>query len=77
MTEELLQTAPVLLGRYVYYKLGATNLGTLSKEKVINAKIPPELALKKPDGLPRCRCAYLKLSIPCWLGHLDAQRPIS
>ena len=52
MTEELLQTVPVPLGRYVYYRLGATNLGTLSKEKVINAKIPPEFALKKkPDGL--------------------------
>ena len=51
MTEELLQTIPTPLGRYVYYKLGATNLATLAREKVISGKVPTEYALKKPDGL--------------------------
>ena len=51
MTEELLQTIPTPLGRYVYYKLGATNLATLAREKVISVKVPSEYALKKPDGL--------------------------
>ena len=51
MTEELLQTVETRLGRYVYYKLGATNLATLSREKVISAKVPSKFTLKKPDGL--------------------------
>ena len=51
MTEELLQTVATPLGRYTYYKLGATNLATLGREKVISAKVPSEFALKKPDGL--------------------------
>ena len=51
MTEELLQTVPVTLGRYVYYKLGATNLGTLSRERIIGSRVPEEFSLKKPDGL--------------------------
>ena len=51
MTEELLQTSPYPLGRYVYYKLGATNLRTLRRERVITATIPEHIALKKPDGL--------------------------
>ena len=51
MTEELLQTVETHLGRYVYYKLGATNLATLSREKVISAKVPSQFTLKKPDGL--------------------------
>ena len=51
MTEELLQTVPIPLGRYVYYKLGATNLATLGREKVIGVRIPGNFALKKPDGL--------------------------
>ena len=51
MTEELLQTVPTPLGRYVYYKLGATNLATLSRENIIRARVPAKVALKKPDGL--------------------------
>lgn len=51
MTEELLQTVPITLGRYVYYKLGATTLATLSREGIITARVPSEVALKKPDGL--------------------------
>ena len=51
MTEELLQTVATPLGRYIYYKLGATNLATLGREKVISARVPSEFALMKPDGL--------------------------
>ena len=51
MSEELLQTVPHPLGRYQYYKLGATTLAQLKKHKVISVKVSPELAAKKPDGL--------------------------
>jgi type I restriction enzyme M protein len=51
MSEELLQTLPHTLGRYQYYKLGATTLAQLKKHKIINVKISGELATKKPDGL--------------------------
>lgn len=51
MSEELLQTTPHSLARYVYYKLGATTLWQLKKEKIINIKVPPEITTKKPDGL--------------------------
>ncbi len=50
MSEELLQIAPYELGRYLYYKLGATTLRQLKKAKIIN-KLNPKLADKKPDGL--------------------------
>ena len=69
MTEELLQTVPVTLGRYAYYKLGATNLATLAREKVISAKVPGSFSLKKPDGLivvPYSRAvkAYIEYKTP-------------
>ena len=69
MTEELLQTIPNPLGRYVYYKLGATNLATLAREKVITVRVAPEFALKKPDGLivvPHSRVvkAYIEYKTP-------------
>ncbi len=51
MSEELLQTTPHTLLRYVYYKLGSTTIGQLKKEKIINVKVPSELITKKPDGL--------------------------
>ena len=51
MSEELLQTIPHPLARYVYYKLGATTIGQLKKEKIINVKVPSEILTKKPDGL--------------------------
>ena len=50
-TEELLQTAPVPLGRYAYYRLGATTLGALSRARIISAHVPDEVALNRPDGL--------------------------
>jgi len=51
MSEELLQTTPHHLIRYVYYKLGATTIDQLKKEKIINVKVSHELSTKKPDGL--------------------------
>jgi type I restriction enzyme M protein len=51
VSEELLQTTPHQLVRYLYYKLGASTLSQLKKEKIINVKVPLELAAKKPDGL--------------------------
>jgi len=51
MSEELLQTIPSTLIRYQYYVLGTTTLAQLKKEKIINVKVPPEVAKNKPDGL--------------------------
>jgi type I restriction-modification system DNA methylase subunit len=50
MSEELLQTVPTWIGRYIYYRLGSTTLNQLKKAKIIN-KIKRSLAEKKPDGL--------------------------
>ena len=51
MSEELLQTTPHPLVHYVYYKLGASTIAQLKKEKIINVKVPSDIAVKKPDGL--------------------------
>ena len=51
MSEELLQTQPHTLGRYVYYVLGATTLSQLKRQRIIHVQIPAHLASKKPDGL--------------------------
>ncbi len=51
MSEELLQTIPHPLIRYQYYKLGQSTLTQLKKAKIINVKVSPELASKRPDGL--------------------------
>ena len=50
MSEELLQTSPVWIGRYSYYRLGSTTLNQLKKSKIIN-KFSKKLSDKKPDGL--------------------------
>jgi len=50
MSEELLQTAPIWLGRYVYYRLGSTTLHQLRRKKIIG-KVPKSIENKKPDGL--------------------------
>lgn len=50
MSEELLQTTPIWIGRYAYYKLGSTTLNQLKKAKIIN-KISKQLSDKRPDGL--------------------------
>lgn len=51
MSEELLQIAPHHLGRYLYYRLGASTLAQLAKHKIIGTAFPKQLATKKPDGL--------------------------
>ena len=51
MSEELIQADPIPIGRYSYYKLGATSLRQLKAEGVLKAVIPSQLAAKKPDGL--------------------------
>jgi type I restriction enzyme M protein len=50
MSEELLQTKPLELGRYSYFKLGNSTLAQLRKANVISG---PKTSLdkKKPDGL--------------------------
>lgn len=50
MSEELLQTAPIWLGRYTYYRLGSTTLNQLRKKKIVG-KISKAIENKKPDGL--------------------------
>ena len=51
MSEELLQTQPFFVGRYRYYKLGATTLRQLKQEGVVKAAVPGDQLSKKPDGL--------------------------
>ena len=51
MSEELIQTSPKQLGRYLYYQIGSTTLSQLRKQKVIKGKIPQDILSKKPDGL--------------------------
>lgn len=52
MSEELLQTTGVRIGRYTYYRLGATTLFGLRRSRIIgNRSIPEDVKNKKPDGL--------------------------
>lgn len=52
MSEELLNSKPHELDRYLYYTLGASTLAQLKQAKIIPAnKIPSKLVAKKPDGL--------------------------
>ena len=51
MSEELIQGDPVQIGRYTYYKLGATTLRQLRKAGIVKGSIPDRLLSKKPDGL--------------------------
>jgi type I restriction enzyme M protein len=50
MSEELLQSQPLELGRYSYLRIGSSTLGQLRKAKVIAGK-PTKHERKKPDGL--------------------------
>lgn len=50
MSEELLQSKPLELGRYSYFKLGNSTLSQLRQAKVI-AGSPTKFERKKPDGL--------------------------
>ncbi|MCY4616890.1 MAG: hypothetical protein OXC71_10955 [Chloroflexi bacterium] len=51
MSEELLQTAPRPIGRYSFYKLGATTLRQLKTAGIIDAAFSGAIASKKPDNL--------------------------
>ena len=51
MSEELLQINEQKIGRYSYYKIGATTLNQLKKNGLISNKNYGELSNKKPDGL--------------------------
>ena len=51
MSEELLQTPPVPLGRYLYYRLGGSTLAQLKHARIISKSIPDDMKSKRPDGL--------------------------
>lgn len=51
MSEELLQTSDVPIGRYSYYRLGASTLSQLKRAGIISGSIPNNIKNKKPDGL--------------------------
>ena len=51
MSEELLQTAGIPIGRYTYHRLGATTLAGLRRAGIIARPIPSKIKNKKPDGL--------------------------
>ena len=51
MSEELLQIVPHEIGRYRYYKLGASTLGQLRDAKIIRGRFDRSILAKKPDGL--------------------------
>ncbi len=51
MSEELLQITPVTMGRYQFYKLGASTLNQLYNAKIIKTRYSPDIATKKLDGL--------------------------
>lgn len=51
MSEELLQTIPQQIGKYTYYRLGATTLDQLKASGIIPARNYERLSRKKPDGI--------------------------
>lgn len=51
MSEELLQTIPQQIGKYTYYRLGATTLEQLRNNGIIPKRDYQKLKAKKPDGL--------------------------
>lgn len=51
MSEELLQTVPFQIGKYTYYRLGATTLSQLRNAGIIPKKDYTNIENKKPDGL--------------------------
>ena len=51
MSEELLQSSPFPVGRYLYYRLGTSSLAQLVQVGVVSSKLPNQILKKKPDGL--------------------------
>ena len=51
MSEELLQTSHILIGRYTYHRLGASTLSQLKRARIVSGPIPNHIKNKRPDGL--------------------------
>ncbi len=51
MSEELLQTAPKPLGRYLFYRLGSSTLRQPRNAGVVKGSFTQNIANKKPDGV--------------------------
>jgi type I restriction enzyme M protein len=51
MSEELLQTIPLQIGKFTYYRLGSTTIEQLLNNGIIPKKDYKALKLKRPDGL--------------------------
>lgn len=51
MSEELLQTSSILIGRYTYHRLGASTLTQLKRAGIVSGPLPNRLKNKRPDGL--------------------------
>lgn len=51
MSEELLQTLPLQIGRFTYYRIGATTLSQLRNAGIVPKAHYALLERKKPDGL--------------------------
>ena len=51
MSEELLQTSSILIGRYTYHRLGASTLSQLKRAGIVSGSIPHRIKNKRPDGL--------------------------
>ena len=51
MSEELLQTVPQPMGRYLYWKVGNSTLRQLKSAGIIRGQFARDITNKKPDGL--------------------------
>ena len=51
MSEDLLQTTSAPIGRYRYFRLGASTLGQLRRQGVIQGPVPKDIHKNRPDGL--------------------------
>lgn len=67
MSEELLQTIPLPIGRYTYYRLGQTTVDQLKQHQLIPNRNYGPHATKRPDGLlrsPNAVCAVIEYKTP-------------
>ncbi|MCY4321955.1 MAG: N-6 DNA methylase [Bdellovibrionaceae bacterium] len=51
MSEELSQISPKSIGKFEFYKLGASTLNQLKDNNVFKQQVPEEFKRRKPDGL--------------------------
>ena len=63
MSEELLQTAPISIGRYTYYRLGATTIAQLVQAGIISSSQPKSIRNNKLDGLITLGKGFVKACI--------------